>query len=226
MSTTTGTRSTDPSARPSSAWPLVGSVSLVLGGIAFIVGGATHPKDAGHGNKIEQLHDMLVDDAWYPSHLVLVASMALFAVGVLALRRRPDLPVPVARVVAVVSVVAIVATIGMTVHLFEAVKADSLADGEANAYSWLQTANEILVDGSWGLAMTVLAVVGGLTHTIGNRVTLVLGAVGGTCFALASVTIAFTDTFDVLFPVSSLLGLWAVVVGVMLLRRPPGVDPL
>jgi hypothetical protein len=32
------------------------------------------------------------------------------------------------------------------------------------------------------------------------------------------VTIPFTDLFDVLFPVSSVLGLWAVLVGVGQLR--------
>jgi hypothetical protein len=190
----------------------------VLGGVAFVVGGATHPNDSGTGNKIEQLHDMLVDDAWYPAHLVLVASMVLFAAGVLALRRRPDVPASVARVVRVVSIVAVIAVIGMTVHLFEAVNADSLADGEANFYSWLQTANEILVDATWGAAMALLAVVGGVTRTIGNWVTLALGAAGGVCFALASATIPFTDLFDGLFPVASLLGLWAVVVGITIGR--------
>jgi hypothetical protein len=198
---------------------ILGAASLMLGGIAFIVGGATHPKDSGHGNKVEQLHDMLVDPSWYPSHVVLVLSTGLFAVGVLTLRRRTDLGPAVARVVGVVAVIAVVATIGMTVHLFEAVKSDALADGEPSFYSWLQTANEIVVDASWGVGMSVLAVVGGLTRTLGNRVTLVLGLVGGTCFALASATIPFTDAFDALFPVASLLGLWAVVVGSLQLRR-------
>jgi hypothetical protein len=217
MSTTT---------RPHPTWTrgnaaLIGSLSLIAGGITFVAGGATHPKDSGHGNKIDQLHDMLVDATWFPSHLLLVASLGLFAVGVLALRQRSDLDAAMVRVVRVVSIIAILATAGMTVHLLEAVNADSLADGEANFYSWLQTANEILVDATWGLAMAVLAVVGGRTRALGNRVTLVLGLVGGTCFALASATIPFTDVFDGLFPVASVLGLWAVVVGVLQLRHGP-----
>lgn len=60
---------------------------------------------------------------------------------------------------------------------------------------------------------------GGLTRTLGNPVTLVLGLVGGLAFALASATIAFTDRFDSLFPLASLLGIWGVVVGVMVLLR-------
>jgi peptidoglycan/LPS O-acetylase OafA/YrhL len=80
------------------------------------------------------------------------------------------------------------------------------------------------VDATWGAAMAVLAVVGGATRTIGNWITLALGAVGGACFALASATIPFTDLFDGLFPVASLLGLWAVVVGIMVLRCGPAPD--
>ena len=52
---------------------------LVLGGGAFFVGGVTHPRDGGNGNKVQQLHDMLVDSSWYPSHAALLAAMALFA---------------------------------------------------------------------------------------------------------------------------------------------------
>jgi hypothetical protein len=216
MTTTTQPRGTSGRRH---ATPVVGSLSLVLGGITFIAGGASHPKDTGTGNKVDQLHDMLVDGAWYPSHVLLVASMVLFAVGVLALRRRNDLAEPVARIVRLVGIVAVIAVVGMTVHLFEALGADTLADGDANAYSLLQTANEILVDAVWGVAMAVLAIVGGITGVVGNRLTMMLGAVGGLCFALASATIPFTDLFDGLFPVATLLGLWAVAVGVLALRR-------
>ncbi|GAA0372152.1 hypothetical protein GCM10009530_22910 [Microbispora corallina] len=63
------------------------------------------------------------------------------------------------------------------------------------------------------------AVAGGITRTVGNRITLALGLVGGLAFALASVTIAFTDRFDPLFPVGSLIGVWAAAAGVMALTR-------
>lgn len=42
---------------------------------------------------------------------------------------------------------------------------------------------------------------------------------GGLAFALASATIAYTDRFDGLFPVASLIGIWGVVVGLMVLLR-------
>lgn len=57
------------------------------------------------------------------------------------------------------------------------------------------------------------------TRTLGNPVTLVLGLAGGLAFALACATIAFRDRFDALFPLASLLGIWGVVVGLMVLLR-------
>ncbi len=75
------------------------------------------------------------------------------------------------------------------------------------------------MDPLWGLGIAALAVAGGLTRALGNPITLVLGLAGGLAFALASATIAYTDRFDPLFPVASLLGIWAVVVGLMVMLR-------
>lgn len=215
MSTTTSRQTVT----PSTTTQRVGSALLALGGVAFIAGGATHPSDSGQGNKIEQLHEALVDSMWYPSHAMLLLAMSGFAAGILALRLRPDLTEPVRRVVRVVSVVAVVAVLGMTVHLLEGLNAENLADGEGNFFFTVQVVNETVISATWGLAILVLAVVGGLTRTIGNRVTLVMGLVGGACFALAAATIAYTDRFDALFPVASLIGLWGLVVGLMGLAR-------
>jgi hypothetical protein len=72
--------------------------------------------------------------------------------------------------------------------------------------------------------IATLAVVGGLTSTLGNKIVLPLGLLGGLAFALATATIAFVDTFDPLFPVAGLAGLWLVTTGVIgLFRRPPHV---
>ena len=72
----------------------------------------------------------------------------------------------------------------------------------------------------WGLAVAALALVGGLTRSLGNRITIAFGLVGGLAFALASATIPYTDTFDSLFKVGSLVSVWAILVGVMAMRRP------
>lgn len=193
--------------------------ALILGGVAFFVGGVTHPRDGGEGNKVQQLHDMLVDSSWYPSHAVLLAAMALFAIGVLAVRQRRDLTSGMERLLKFVFVIACIATVAMAIHLFAALDAQSLADGKQSLVSRVQTVNETVVDAAWGLAVATLAVVGGLTRSVGNRITIPFGLVGGLAFALASATIPYTDTFDPLFKVGSLLSIWAILVGVTEIRR-------
>ncbi|MGI5135581.1 hypothetical protein [Streptomyces sp. CA-106110] len=192
---------------------------LVLGGAAFFAGGAIHPGDSGKGSKVSQLHDMLVDSMWYPSHALLLAAMACFAAAILGFRRRGGLGSAMATVTGVVSVIAVVATIGMTLHLFAALGADGIAGGEKTLLYHMQTWNETIVDPLWGLGIATLAVAGGLTRTLGNPITLALGLVGGLAYALASATIAFTDRFDALFPLASLIGIWAVVAGLMMSPR-------
>ena len=192
---------------------------LVLGGVAFFVGGVTHPRDGGEGNKVQQLHDMLVDSGWYPSHAVLLAAMALFAAGILAVRHRSDLTPGMERLLKFVFVIVCIATVAMTVHLLAALDAQSLADGKQSLVSRVQTVNETVIDATWGLAVATLAVVGGLTRSVGNRITIPFGLVGGLAFALASATIPYTDTFDSLFKVGSLLSIWAILVGVTEIRH-------
>ena len=193
--------------------------SFVLGGIAFFIGGVTHPSDNGTGNKVQQLHEMLVSSSWYPAHAALLAALALVSAAIFALRQRPDLTPGMERTLRWVFVIASIATVAMVAHLFAALDAASLADGKQTLVSRVQTINETIVDTAWGLALATLAVVGGLTRTVGNRVTIPFGFVGGVAFALASATIAFTDSFDPLFKVGSLLSVWAILVGVTAIRR-------
>ncbi len=215
MATTIGSR---PNSGPTKGRTQLAGWSLLLGGIAFFIGGATHPRDSGTGNKVQQLHDMLVDPSWYRSHAVLLVAMVLLAAGILAVRSRPDLTPGVERLLQIVFVVACIAAVSMAVHLLAPLDADSIADGEQSLLSHVQTLNE-LIDAAWGLALASLAVVGGLTRTLGNRLTVPVGLVGGVAFALASATISFTDTFDSLFIVGSLLSVWAIIVGVIETRR-------
>ena len=199
--------------------PRLAGPLLVLGGGAFFVGGVTHPRDGGNGNKVQQLHDMLADSSWYPSHAVLLAAMALFAAGILAVRHRGDLTPGLERLLKFVFVIACIATVAMAIHLFAALDAESLADGKQSLLSRVQTLNETVIDATWGLAVATLAVVGGLTRSVGNRITIPFGLVGGLAFALASATIPYTDTFDSLFKVGSLLSIWAILVGVTEIPR-------
>ena len=197
----------------------IAGACLVLGGLAFFAGGAMHPGDSGTGSKVAQLHEMLVDNKWYPSHTLLLAAMVAFAAAILRIRRRGHLDGAMAAVTRVVAVIAVVAAVGMTLHLLSALGADAIADGQKTFAYRLQALNATVVDASWGLGIAALAVAGGLSRTLGNPVTLALGLVGGLAFAVASGTIAYTDRFDGLFPLASLIGIWGVVVGLMMLVR-------
>lgn len=200
------------------ARPRLAGPAFLLGGIAFFIGGATHPTDSGKGNKVLQLREMLVDSSWYPSHALLLVAMALFAAGILALRRRPDLTPGMGKVLKYAAVIACIATVSMTVHLFGALGGDSLADGKHSLISRVQTLNAT-IDAAWALAIAALAVLGGLTRTVGNRATIPFGLIGGVAFAVASATVPYTDTFDPLFKMGSLIAVWAVLTGITAIRR-------
>lgn len=217
MSTTIAQHPSPSTVRTRSLAP---GVLLLLGGVAFDAGGPTHPSDSGSGSKVSQLYEMLVDPKWYPSHALLLVAMACFAAAVILLLRDNALDAATTRVARVACVVAVVATVSMTLHLLAPLGADGLAGGDKTFVHYLMIFNET-VGATWALAITALAVVGGLSGSLGNRLTLVVGLVGGLAFALASATIAFTDRFDGLFPVGSLLGIWAVLSGVLLLIRRP-----
>lgn len=199
----------------------LGAALLVVGGVAWVASGPMHPQGSDEGDKTAQLHSMLVDDLWYPAHAVGLLGFACLAAGLVALYRQAGWPAPVRRTLRVATIVSVVATAGALVALLAGTQADGIADGEMTPLAGLFMGVETLVNPVWGLAMAALAVVGGLTGALGNRVLAVAGTVGGVAFAVASATIAFVDTFDPLFPVSSLLGVWAVVVAALgLLRRP------
>ncbi|MGH3679094.1 MAG: hypothetical protein ACRDT2_02025 [Natronosporangium sp.] len=151
---------------------------LVLGGVAFFIGGATHPGDSGAGSKVAQLHEMLISPMWYPSHALLLTALACFAAGIVTIRLRGGLGASVTTMLTVISVIAVAATFGMLLHLFAATNADAIASGETNLGYHVQEVVETGADSLWGLSIATLAVAGGLTRTIGNRITLVLGLRG------------------------------------------------
>ena len=212
MNTSLDTRaSRSPSLRASR----LGGICLALGGVAFFAGGVIHPQPRIEGTKVETLHDMFVQPMWYPSHALLLASFALFATAVLLLRRRGDLDSRMRQVVNVVSVLFVVGTLSMAVHLFDALGAESIADGQPALVHEVAKWNETIFSTLWGVGIVTLAAAGGLTRTLGNRITMPLGVVGGMAWCLAAATVAFIDLFDPLFPIAgTLIPVWAVAAGV------------
>ena len=199
----------------------VGYLFLIFGGIAFFASGPLHPKGSDEGDKTEQLHSMLVDSAWYPAHLVGLLGFSCVAAGLMALGSSPDRRDRLGRLLTVAIVVAVIGVLGAVIHLFAATQAAEIEDDSTTPLVAAFMGVETVVNPVWGLMIAALAVAGGLTRTLGNRVVLPFGLLGGLAFAVATATIAYVDTFDPLFPVAGLAGLWLVAVGVIGMTRKP-----
>jgi hypothetical protein len=91
-------------------------------------------------------------------------------------KERGDFGTGMTKVLSVVSVIAVLATIGMVLHLFAATGAEAIADGETNFRFHLQQGIETILDTIWALSIAALAVAGGLTRSVGNRVTWLLAS--------------------------------------------------
>jgi hypothetical protein len=203
-----------------------GHLFLVVGGAAFFIGGPLHPQGSDEGDKTEQLHSMLVDSAWYPAHLVALLGFACVAAGLLALGRDPILRDRLGRLLPISAWVAVAATVGAVVHLFAATQAADVEQGDTTPLVAAFMGVETILNPAWGLTIAALAVIGGLTRALGNRLVLPLGLLGGLAFAVATATIAFVDTFDPLFPVAGLAGVWLVATGIVgLVRKPQQAPP-
>jgi hypothetical protein len=199
-----------------------GHVLLIVGGVAFFASGPLHPKGSDEGDKTAQLHSMLVDSAWYPAHLIGLLGFTCVAAGLLALWQDAMIRDRLGRLLGISAAVAVVAAVGSLIHLFAATQAAKIEDGGTTPLVATFMAVETIANPAWGLMIAALAVVGGMTRTLGNRIVLALGLLGGLAFALATATIAYVDTFDPLFPVAGLAGVWLVATGVVdLARRPP-----
>lgn len=202
--------------------PRAGFVLLVAGGAAFFASGPLHPTGSDEGDKTEQLHSMLVDSAWYPAHLVALLGFACVAAGLLALGCDPVIRAHVGRLLPISAAVAVVAALGAVIHLFAATQAAEIEHGDTTPLVAAFMGVETIVNPAWGLVIAALAIGGGRTRALGNRIILPLGLLGGLAFALATATIAFVDSFDSLFPVAGLAGIWLVATGLVgLTRRAP-----
>ena len=148
--------------------------------------------------------------------------MVFIAAGIYAVRLRRPHPAGLERVLQVVFVIACIATVSMAVHLFAALGADSLADGEHSVVSRVQTVNETVVNASWA----------GDGHPCRRRHAsrsrtdrfICSGSSADLRSRLVSATIAYTDRFDPLFKMGSLLSLWAILVGTIDIWRLRSVD--
>lgn len=212
-------RSSDTTAPSPPRLDRVGLGFLIAGGIAFFAGGPLHPKGSDEGDKTEQLHSMLVDSAWYPAHLVALLGFACVAAGLLALGSNSAIRDHLGRLLPISAAIAVIAVLGAVIHLLAATQAAEIEHGDTTPLVAFFMGVETIVNPAWGLMIAALAVAGGLTRALGNRLVLPLGLLGGLAFALATATIAFVDTFDPLFPVAGLAGVWLIATGLIGLTR-------
>jgi hypothetical protein len=197
--------------------------SLAAGGVLFSVGGAMHPnEDLPDASVAQQLRAMYEDPAWYPAHGAMFLGMLLITAALFALIRNPNITsVPRARTATMVTAVAsAVGTVGALLHLVAATDAHRIGHGDSTptlsqVYLVLETIGVPL----FSFSLVALAITGAITRTLGNRLTAVLGVVGGIGYGLAGGTAAFTPVFDFLFPTALGIGLWTIAVGIGLLRR-------
>jgi hypothetical protein len=202
---------------PLTAW------SLAAGGALFVVGGAMHPTDdLPDLSMAQQLKVMYEDPMWYPGHAAMFVGMVLMTAALAALVRDPGIAgVPRARRATLVTAVAgVLATVGALLHLVAATDADRIGHHDSmpplsGAYLVLET---ISVP-AFAFAVAALAVIGALTHTLGNWFVAAPGVIGGVGYGLAGGTAAFTPIFDALFPTAIGVGVWAVAAGMWLLLR-------
>lgn len=204
------------------------SWGLLIGGLFFFVGGSIHPGDDPPGLSVKEHLGLLFSDAaWYPSHALLLAGMVLVAAALVVLAQRRTLAAaPRAQVVAsIAAVTAVFSAVATLVHLVAASEAARIASGQSTPITDVQIVTETLSAPASGFSIAALAVIGGATRTLGNRLIAAFGVVGGVSYGLAGGTFLFTDQLNFLFPASSGMGLWAIGAGGWLVLRARTTSP-
>lgn len=202
--------------------------ALAAGGTLWFIGGAMHPKEDPPDLSVkEHLGVMFEDGGWYPSHALLLLGLALIAAALATLVRSGALAHvrPVQRTGAAAASAAAFATVAAVLHLVMATEAGRVAAGEATPIIDVQVVLETIAAPLLGLTVAALALVGASTRTIGSWPGAVLGAIGGVGYALAGATFLFTDALNALFPAAGLIGVWATLAGIGLIRRPSATLP-
>ena len=184
-----------------------------------------HPGDDPPGLTLKEHLLLLYEDpAWYASHALLLAGMALIAASLVALAwgRTLDVAPRVQALAKLAAVTAVLGTASTLLHLVAAADASRIAAGESTPLTDASLGVETLVIPAFGLAVAALAAAGAVTRTLGNWVAAIIGVSGGIAYALAAGTALFTDALNFLFPAAAGIAVWAIMVGIGLLRAESG----
>lgn len=213
--------------RPRRASRLVGW-GLLLGGATFFIGGSMHPKqDPPDVTVHEHLRIMFEDPAWYPSHFMLLVGMVLLAASLVALVRRGALAtLPRAQKAGVIAAVtSVLAAFGMLLHLVAGSEGVKIAAGEATPIVDVHVVFETITVPAFGFSIAAFAVIAAFERILGDRVTAVIGFLGGVGYGLAGGTFLITDALNPLFPLAAGIGIWATAAGIGLIVRTRATRP-
>ncbi len=205
------------------SWPL----ALIASGALSAVGGGMHPEvDAAGTTAREELAAMTADSAWVPGHTLLALGVALLAVGLWGARRTGRWPAA-HRALGVGVVAMVLYLVEAVLHTAAAVDSEALAHGHSAPVAVTHLALAAFLYPLSGAALVWVA------HAIGSewgrlRFLSVLGIVGGVVHAVSvPATLLLPDTeTSLLFATAGMsLAAWALVTGLMGLRRPGSRRP-
>lgn len=211
-------------------------VSLTASGVVFLIGAVIHPHAPEARDMAEVAYAQTGQIVWWPAHLALLSSYILFAVFLFRLSRVRGLPSKLRHVLKFAVPVAAFCVLAMLVHLLLPVGRESVANSQQGWALWAKDVVES-ADVAWALCVAAVAWSFGRANVVGNRLTALLGAVGGLGFAVFSFSVPltgvvlsmqFTRSVLQVVPVAALLvTAWAVVAGLLVLLRRDGLasDP-
>lgn len=211
---------------PSGLMDLGWRVLLLVGGACGAAGGLLHPDQDPTLTGDAALAAWVGNPMWIPSHLLILASVALLVPGLLGLARSGVLAAAARTAVRIAFGASILWLVESVPHLLAALDEGHLLAGEPAPFLNGHLLGGVVVYPLAGLSLAALALLGGraLAHPVLN----VLGAVGAVAFAFAPVAVGplGIESLSALFAGLPVMFAWLAAVGTTaLIRRESGGAP-
>lgn len=188
---------------------------MIAGAVALFIGGLLHPEEdpalSGHAAQAAWIGDPM----WVPSHVLILLSSILFALGLVGLlRHRPQLPTAARRAGWVAVAGAVLCVAENVPHLAATTENDAAAAGHATPILNIHMALALLAFPLFGFAVAALAVLGG--RHLAHPVLSAAAVIGGSAWGLGPWAVGplAIESLDVLFIIGMLMALWFAAVGI------------
>ncbi|HYC57735.1 MAG TPA: hypothetical protein VEL28_22610 [Candidatus Binatia bacterium] len=181
-------------------------IGLAIAGVLCIAGGAAHPRD---GN----LHQMIGDPKWVPSHLAVLAGLALFTWLLVDFLRGRELD-PRVRLWTRLGLAGVaIETIEMVLHTAAAVDHANAMAGRATPILDAHLALVSIAYPIFGVTVPGFIIVAAAAGALGRRALAPLGAIGALAYGFApALNTLFPDAgLGFLFPMFLLFALWLLL---------------